>query len=530
MRGGWPVYRKRDDLDWWLEYDACPQKWMIRPTACRGTTRGRAYIFCEPHFRPEQAKGVWRLSDGKGGWAAEPTVQVRTEAEAVVQDRVLFHSRKSSAVDVDIRGACKPVSHINGIYEPTETSCNGWPVYKKRGGDSHWLEYHSYAWQVKPNTFRGTKKCWAYVQCDSRFPEYSEKPWYAIINGEHVKQESITMRTLEEQTQSDRLVGNLRKRDCCTVKVTGAEGPSAESINGVYEPSVTELCGGWPVFCRKVKLRDDPEAPSPSSPSPKSYLIFSPYAMSWAITVLTCSAAVASPSTSSASASASAGSAAVPTTTSAPPGITAGNAVSDPSAVSVSMSVSVPSDTVLNDVCSTVSQCPRRGTKRELPLTFLGKNGDYSDSGDGQSRFADDVPSPASASASASSFASSSPSSSPSLPTVSTITTTIASTSSSSSSAGANSSPSATVVGVDEVKSPQTLAFLEVCRLDQPESFLNDAQWKVLVDGKFELQPLMKLTAYVTETVTSAGGNKKGSGGSNSFSGKNGGSEKEDNL
>ena len=50
----------------WLEYDACPQKWMIRPTTCRGTTRGRAYILCDPHTRPEGAKGVWRLSDGKG--------------------------------------------------------------------------------------------------------------------------------------------------------------------------------------------------------------------------------------------------------------------------------------------------------------------------------------------------------------------------------------------------------------------------------------------------------------------------------
>ena len=60
---------------------------MIRPTTCRGTTRGRAYILCDPHTRPEGAKGVWRLSDGKGGWAPEPTVTVLSEALAVAQDR-----------------------------------------------------------------------------------------------------------------------------------------------------------------------------------------------------------------------------------------------------------------------------------------------------------------------------------------------------------------------------------------------------------------------------------------------------------
>jgi hypothetical protein len=77
MHGGWPVYQNRDDPDWWLEFDACPQKWMVRPTPCRGTTRGRAYIFCDPNLRPDQVKGLWRMSDGKGGWAIEPNIYVR---------------------------------------------------------------------------------------------------------------------------------------------------------------------------------------------------------------------------------------------------------------------------------------------------------------------------------------------------------------------------------------------------------------------------------------------------------------------
>ena len=60
-------------------------------------------------------------------------------------------------MDIDIRGAVKPVVHINGVYEVTDASWHAWPVYKKKGCDTHYLEFHapSNSWQVKPSSVRG---------------------------------------------------------------------------------------------------------------------------------------------------------------------------------------------------------------------------------------------------------------------------------------------------------------------------------------------------------------------------------------
>ena len=75
-------------------------------------------------------------------------------------------------------------------------------------------------------------------------------------------------------------------------------------INGTFEPSPTELCGGWPVYynntsvhlqeeksgwCKSPSLRTvgggGSDIADESEPT-KSFLLFCPYAMSWAITVL----------------------------------------------------------------------------------------------------------------------------------------------------------------------------------------------------------------------------------------------------
>ena len=72
----------------------------------------------------------------------------------------------------------------------------------------------------------------------------------------------------------------------------GAIGKHAAVINGMYEPSPSELCGGWPVYYNNSALRgsDSKSGKSGSCEGEgdvtKSFLLFCPYAMSWAITVL----------------------------------------------------------------------------------------------------------------------------------------------------------------------------------------------------------------------------------------------------
>lgn len=202
---------------------------------------------------------------------------------------MLFDARRAAAVDIDIRGAGKPVVHINGVYEATDESWHVWTVYKKKGCDTHYLEYHapSSSWQVKPASVRGTKRCWAYLQADNTPPEESMKSWIVIINGEHFKQDCITVTTHQEQAQNDKLLGNLRRRCSGPIKIKGATGRHAAAINGVYEPSTSDLCGGWPVYYNVSSglYRQVNDSVPPHDP-PKSLLVFSPYAMSWAVTVL----------------------------------------------------------------------------------------------------------------------------------------------------------------------------------------------------------------------------------------------------
>ena len=47
-----------------------------------------------------------------------------------------------AATAIDIRGAKGPNAvTINGVYEPTEEMCSGWPVYRKRTDSNKWLEF-----------------------------------------------------------------------------------------------------------------------------------------------------------------------------------------------------------------------------------------------------------------------------------------------------------------------------------------------------------------------------------------------------
>lgn len=82
----------------------------------------------------------------------------------------------------------------------------------------------------------------------------------------------------------------------------------ASVINGIYEPSPTELCGGWPVYYNNCASKTSEAmkngigklasivagagagggggAGDGAPDITKSFLLFCPYAMSWAITVL----------------------------------------------------------------------------------------------------------------------------------------------------------------------------------------------------------------------------------------------------
>ncbi len=71
---GMPVYRKRDDADWWLEYDATNRQWVVTRTKSRGTGAGWASLRSDPPRLPDHTLGsVWRVLDGDH-FVAQPSV------------------------------------------------------------------------------------------------------------------------------------------------------------------------------------------------------------------------------------------------------------------------------------------------------------------------------------------------------------------------------------------------------------------------------------------------------------------------
>ena len=63
---GMPVYRKRDDADWWLQYYAPRREWVVTITEVRGTGVGTALLRSDPPRLPDHTLGsVWQVSDGE---------------------------------------------------------------------------------------------------------------------------------------------------------------------------------------------------------------------------------------------------------------------------------------------------------------------------------------------------------------------------------------------------------------------------------------------------------------------------------
>ena len=66
--------------------------------------------------------------------------------------------QNSGAVSIDIRGAKGPNAvTINGVYEPTDEVCSNWPVYRKRGDPTNWIEFFSASnkWYIKATGDKG---------------------------------------------------------------------------------------------------------------------------------------------------------------------------------------------------------------------------------------------------------------------------------------------------------------------------------------------------------------------------------------
>jgi hypothetical protein len=220
------VYRKAGDLDKWLEYGGGGKtEWVIKKTADKGHGRGWAALHIDSLMVPEQAgdKG------GGVGWQ--------------VYDGTKFENQKDVRVaiagvnSVRIAGATGTnATHVNGVYEPTEEICNGITVYRKIGDGNKWLEYTELKWMVKPTKDKGSPFGWCLIDVDQ------------VILPEHCTDK--TLRLYDGTNFNEQKTCRISLAGVQPVRVAGATGTNAATINGVYEPT-TEVSNGITVY-RKV--------------------------------------------------------------------------------------------------------------------------------------------------------------------------------------------------------------------------------------------------------------------------------------
>lgn len=122
----------------------------------------------EPTTSPELCKATCEVWDGSR-WTSQSSVTILTAKQRNEEDMKAGSIRRIRATPVRITGAMGPSGQsINGIYEPTDEICGGWPVYHKKDDNEKWLEYivATNEWYVKPTADKGKAEGWMCIASD----------------------------------------------------------------------------------------------------------------------------------------------------------------------------------------------------------------------------------------------------------------------------------------------------------------------------------------------------------------------------
>ena len=219
LSGGWPIYRKRieiipgesdevdEDDNLILEFHSGLDEWMVKHVSSKGSHRSFVFLKCSPPTRPELCRSSsWQSMEEKK-LTNQSSMSVLTIDQRHEEDVAFFKRERDSCMTIEVRGAQgRKAQGINGIFEPTEDCCGGWPVYRKIAdvesdsdvtaktkldpskdddyskvstpptssssssssscpqNSSVWMEYNPYfrSWQVKPTPCLGTNRSWGY--------------------------------------------------------------------------------------------------------------------------------------------------------------------------------------------------------------------------------------------------------------------------------------------------------------------------------------------------------------------------------
>lgn len=300
VQNSFPVYKKKGDTDTWIELVVGPSgwRWYLKPTANKGPDSSIcfAYFQCDENDvkLPSECKEPWYVHTANGFVSQE--VKITSESSLplpqkittlVEQGRAMIRKQTQERYEEELRGAAagsfriegatgKNYIRVNGTFEPTSETQNGFPVYKKKGDDETWVEVvngaSGWRWYLKPKVNKGPDStlCFAYSQLDEdnvKLPGDCSS-WYVSTNEGFVVQGTIkvtrpsgadppdVLSRFEDgkayvlKTKNERIAEEKRDAKPGSFHLTGATGTCAARVNGAYEPT-QEVQNGMPVYQKK---------------------------------------------------------------------------------------------------------------------------------------------------------------------------------------------------------------------------------------------------------------------------------------
>lgn len=300
-QNGFPVYRKKGEGQTWVEMVYKPEsgwRWYLKPTANKGPDSSIcfAYFQCdEEKILLPQECASWYINTTEG-FEEQSTVVTLASSEPIpdtVTSRyeeglVIVKERRDARRAEETRGVIagtfrlsgatgKSEGRFNGVFEPSEESQNGFPVFRKKCDADTWIELvhgaSGWRWYLKPTANKGPDSsiCFAYYQCDERnipMPWETVSPWNVHTSSGFVEQPT-TVKSESPLPLPDHLVSMISEgrmkiekgykdlfeeenRDAApgSFRITGATGKSMVSVNGTYEPTIESQLG-FPVYKKK---------------------------------------------------------------------------------------------------------------------------------------------------------------------------------------------------------------------------------------------------------------------------------------
>lgn len=193
-------------------------------------------------------------------------------------------SRPPKPGSVEIKGATVDRSkYVNGIFEPTDETCNDMPVYRRKGDSDTWLEMvktnaGSWRWYVKPTKEKGpgSSICFGYgASKDICFPQNCDQEgWFCYDDKKFQNEKCISCTLCDSSIPLPQFMIDLeaksregfqekldfleqeKRREAKegSILIEGATVDRAKYVNGIFEPT-TETCNGMTVYQKK----GDPE-------------------------------------------------------------------------------------------------------------------------------------------------------------------------------------------------------------------------------------------------------------------------------